>query len=134
LGFKLAKLWIEPRIIVFFLVVFVFWCWIGARFESWAIRGKNAVTARPSKVRLVLLALAASLWILVAIGVTFDAVFLVSRSSWYALRYLYGDLELMRVAQLLWSAVLASYYCRRFIQGLRAGANTETEYEGKLLT
>src|SRR5579864_576847 len=40
LGIRLGKLWIEPRMVVFFLVVIVFWFWIGARIESYSAAGE----------------------------------------------------------------------------------------------
>src|SRR5579859_7853155 len=34
-GIRLGRLWVQPRIVTFFLLVFVFWYWVGIRVESW---------------------------------------------------------------------------------------------------
>jgi len=120
-GIRLGRLWIQPRIVTFFLLVFVFWYWIGSRIESWAApQTVRAGGERPSRVRHVLYAVGAALWILISVGTTYELAFMMHVSSWYSLRYLYSDRELLDLAQFLWSTILATYYCRRFARGLRA--------------
>jgi hypothetical protein len=121
LGIGVGKLWIEPRIVTFFLLVFAFWYWVGTRVESWTAQATtNTVYEKPSRVMYVLYGLGAALWTLVAIGTVYDLVSMVHVSSWYGLRHLYRDSELMSLAQCLWSLILAVYYSRKFVLGFRA--------------
>jgi hypothetical protein len=120
LGFRLGKLWIDPRMIAFFLGVFMFWYWVGRQLESWSVGGNQHGRYKRTRPRLVLLGLIGVLWIFVTLGTIADTSFLVHNMSWYALGHLYGDFELMRVAELIWSVMLARYYCRTFAQTLRA--------------
>lgn len=124
-GLRVGKLWIEPRIVAFFLLVLVFWQWVGTRIEHLsAPKATNQVRQRVSQMRRVLYALGAALWILLTVGTAYDMVSQVRLSSWYGLRHLYGDRELLDVAQFLWSSILAVYYSRKFVRGVRARATT----------
>src|ERR1017187_947501 len=119
LGIRLGKLWIEPRIVTFFLFVFVFWYWVGTRIERRAApRATDPTPHGLSRLRQILNALGADLWILVTIGTAYDLAYMVHVLSWYSLRYLYGDWELLKVTQFLWSVILAVYYSGRFVRGL----------------
>lgn len=121
-GVRLGRLWVQPRIVTFFLLVLVFWYWIGIRVESWrAPKATDPVDEKPSGT-YVLYALGAALWILVAFGTAWDVASVVHTSSWYSLRYLSGDWELLHVTQFLWAVILAVYYSRRFVSGLKSKA------------
>jgi predicted permease len=118
-GIKLGSLWIEPRVITFFVIVFAFWYWVGSRIESWATsETMHSVRKKPSRATQVPYALGAVLWVLVTIGTSYDIASTVQVSSWHGLRYLYGDRGLMIATQLLWSVLLALYYFRQFARGL----------------
>jgi hypothetical protein len=120
-GFRLGKLWIEPRMVAFFLLLVVFWYWAGATIESWAAQGAaQRAYEKPSRLMHVLYALGAALWMLVVVGTAYDLASMVHVSSWYGLRYLYRDSELMSLAQCLWSVLLAVYYSGKFVRGFRA--------------
>src|ERR1700678_554877 len=123
LGISVGKLWIEPRILTFFLLVCVFWYWVGSKLQSGVRQGTtHTVSEKRSRVVLVLHALGAALWILVAVGTAYELAFVVHASSRYGLRYLYHlyrDSELMSLAQFLWSVILAVYYSRKFVEGFR---------------
>lgn len=106
----------QPRIVTFFLLVFVFWYWVGVRVESWrAAKATDPAHEKPNRA-YVLYALLGGL---VDIGCLRHRVGFCIRgaSSWYSLRYLYGDWELLHVTQFLWSVVLAGYYFRRLARG-----------------
>ena len=119
LSFRLGRLWISPRIMLFFAIVIVFWYWIGRTIErSRAVQ--PATDHRPQRLWLALLAFAAGWWILIAIAVSFEAVSLLWTRNWWYLRYIATDLELMKVSQVMWAIFLASYYSRRFLADLRA--------------
>lgn len=120
LHFRIGRLWIEPRIISFFLIVLLFWFWIGTRFESW-VRAEKAprVSQGFMTFRLVVLALTAALWLLFAVGTVYDTVHFL-RDYWRYTLYIAWDLDMMKAAQLLWSVLLAVYYLRRFLLGVRA--------------
>jgi hypothetical protein len=119
LSFRLGRLWISPRIMLFFAIVIVFWYWIGRTIErSRAVQ--PATDHRPQRLWLALLAFIAGWWILIAIAVSFEAVSLLWTRNWWYLRYIATDLELMKVSQVMWAIFLASYYSRRFLADLRA--------------
>jgi hypothetical protein len=123
-GFQLGRLWIGSRTVAFFIIVFVFWYWIGKAIEGWLTGHKQpASSPKLSGVRLAVIGIAAACWILIAVGVTFDGISLVWKCSWYYLRYLATDLELIQVAQWMWSVGLAIHYCRNFRDELRTRAN-----------
>jgi len=123
LHLRVGKLWIEPRIVTFFLIVFVFWYWVGTRAESLAApRTTQRTYAKPTRMMRVLFAIGAALWILVAIGTAYDFASMVPVSGWYGLRYLYRDWELMSLAQVFWSVILGAYYSRKFVLGFRVRA------------
>ena len=117
-GIRLGRLGVQPRIVTFFLLVFVFWYWVGVRVESWrAAKATDPVHEKPNRAYVHYALLGAVLWILVAFGTAWDFASLVHASSWYSLRYLSGDWELLHVTQFLWSVVLAGYYFRRLARG-----------------
>jgi hypothetical protein len=119
-GIRLGRLWIQPRNVMFFLLVFVFWYWVGTKVESWTgAKTTLLVRERPGRATLILYALGATVWILIAAGTTYQFAYMVRVSSWYALRYLFVDPHLMAVTEFLWSIVLSAYYCRSFARGLR---------------
>ena len=121
-GIRLGRLWVQPRIVTFFLLVFVFWYWVGVRVESWrAAKATDPVDEKPGR-KFVLHALVAALWIFVAFGAAWDFASVVHAYSWYSLRHLYGDWELLHATQLLWSVILAVYYSRRFVRDFRVKA------------
>jgi hypothetical protein len=119
LSFRLGRLWIAPRTVLFFAIVIVFWYWIGKTIER-ALRIQPAIVRRPQGWWLALLAFAAAWGILIAIAVSFEAVSLLWTFNWFYLRYIATDLELMKAAQVIWGIFLASYYSRRFVADLRA--------------
>jgi hypothetical protein len=117
-GIRLGRLWVHPRILMFFLLVIVFWYWAGIRVESWrAARTKDSVDEKPSRA-FVLYALGAVLWIFVAFGTAWD---FASAVHLYSLRSLgrHGDWDLLQITHFLWSAILAAYYARRCVLVLR---------------
>jgi len=121
-GIRLGGLWVQPRIVTFFFFVLVFWYWVGIRVESWrAAETTDLIDEKPSRT-YVLYALGAALWILVAVGTAWDVASVVHAYSWYGLRYLYGDWELLHSAQFLWSVILAVYYSRRFVREFKLKA------------
>jgi hypothetical protein len=121
-GIRIGRLWVQPRIVTFFLLVFVFWYWVGIRVESWgAAKTTDPVDEKPSRT-FVLCALGAALWILVAFGTAWDFASVVRTYGWHSLRYLYGDWGLLHVTQFLWSVILATYYSRRFLRDFRVKA------------
>jgi hypothetical protein len=120
-GIRLGGLWLEPRVVTFFLLVFMFWYWVGTHAESWgAAKIPPQVGEKPSRVRRALYSFGAIVWIWVTIGTVLRVASMVHRLSWYGLRYVYRDAELLVLAQLFWSAILAVYYSRKFVQGLQA--------------
>ena len=120
--YSTRKAWVQPRIVTFFLFVLVFWYWVGIRVESWrAAETTDLIDEKPSRT-YVLYALGAALWILVAVGTAWDVASVVHAYSWYGLRYLYGDWELLHSAQFLWSVILAVYYSRRFVREFKLKA------------
>ena len=121
-GIRLGRLWVEPRIVTFFLLVFLFWYWVGIRVESWrAAKTTDPADEKPSGTDVVYV-LGAFLWISVAFGTAWDIASVVHASSSYSLRYLYGDWELLHGIQFLWAVILAVYYTRRFLRDLRVKA------------
>jgi hypothetical protein len=121
LGFRVGRVYVEPRIIVFFVIVIIFWGWIGAGIErKFAFENQNSIHAKPSKFWLVALGLAASLWILVSVGITYDLLWMLKFRSWYYLRYVALESEIMTTAQLLWSVLLGVYFSRRFARGIQS--------------
>jgi hypothetical protein len=124
-GIRVGKLRVEPRIVTFFLFVFVFWYWVGTRVESWAAQGAaQRAYEKPSRLMHILYALGAALWILVVVGTAHDLASMVHVSSWYGLRYVYRDSELISLSQCLWSVILAVYYSRKFVRRFRGSATT----------
>jgi len=119
-GVRVGNLWIEPRVVTFFVLVFVFWYWVGARLESWAAP-KSIPLVREGKGRLtpVLYALGAALWALVTLGTIYDLLHMVHIYSWDRLRNFAGDWELLKIGQLLWGVILAVYCCSRLVRDVR---------------
>lgn len=105
---------------MFFLLVFVFWYWVGTKVEFWTgAKTMPTVRERPRRVTFILYALGATLWILVAGGTTYQFAYMMRVSGWYAPRYLFVDPHLMAVTEFLWSVILAVYYSRRFVRDLK---------------
>jgi hypothetical protein len=122
-GITLGRLWIQPRNVMFFLLVFVFWYWVGTKVESWTgAKTTLLVRERPGRVTLILYALGVTLWIFVAVATAYDLALMAHVSSWFALRYLFVDPELMAVTEFLWSVILAVYYFRRFVRDVELKA------------
>ena len=119
-GIRLGRLWVQPRIVTFFLLVFVFWYWVGTKVESLAApKDTNAVGPKPKRARRVLHVLGAALWILIAVGTAHDLAFVVEVSR-HSRHYIYGDRELLNLTQFFWSLVLAVYYSRRLAREFRS--------------
>jgi len=115
-GIRLGKLGVQPRIVMFFSLVIVFWYWVGTKFESLAAsKETNSVPASPGRALLVLNVLGATLWMLIAVGTAHDLAFVVEVSR-HSRHYIYGDRELLSVTEFLWSVVLAAYYSRGFLR------------------
>src|SRR5579859_656458 len=71
-GVRLGKLWIQPRIAMFFLLVFAFWYWAGIRVESRRAAQTMHLVGRTRRPMFALYALAAALWIFLAFGTAWD--------------------------------------------------------------
>jgi hypothetical protein len=116
-GIRLGKLWVEPRILAFFVLVFVFWYWVGTRIESWAApRPASPIRKKTSRVIQILYVLGAALWALEALALAYELVFVVDVAR-HSRHYMYGYRELLDVAQFLWSVILAVYYSRALARG-----------------
>jgi len=118
-GIRVGKLWIEPRIVTFFVLVIVFWYWLGTKIESFAApRSMPPVREGTGRSALALHVLGAALWAMVALGTIYDLQHMVHIYGWDRLRNFAGDWELLKIAQLLWGVILAVYYCSRVARDL----------------
>ncbi len=116
-----GRLYIEPRMVSFFLIVMFFWHSLGERAENWRSgKRQDSVAKKRSATQIIVLGFFAALWLLVTAGTVADSAFLLEGTSWYAFLHLWRDIEIMKLAELSWCAILAGYYCRAFTQVLRA--------------
>jgi len=117
LAFKVGRIRIEPRTVLFFVLVFVIWYWIGKKIEGRDL-SRNRI---PSRILLVLYALGAFLWVWIACMAIFGIAFSVPTSSWRNMRYyLFRDAMLLESICFLWSLSLGWYYSKKFTQGFQA--------------
>jgi len=120
-GIRFGKLWIEPRIVTFFLLVFVFWYWVGTGIESLVASKAAPCSGKNNRVRQVLYALGTALWVLIALGTAYELASVVDvarHSGWH----IYRAQEVLDVTQFLWSVVLAVYFSSRLVHETRVRA------------
>jgi hypothetical protein len=115
-AFTVGRLWIDPQVVAFFLLIIVHWYWIGRKIEYWGEPKPN-----PSKAGHALIALygvGAAFWLLWVVG----SVQAVVRMWPLALSPLLWRSDLYVLIPLLWSVGLSAYYSTSFVRSLRLRA------------
>jgi hypothetical protein len=108
-GVRVGRAWVEPRTAVFFLLIALFWYWVGIKVEG------HAASIQPrSRIRrvscLMLYALGAGLWILIAVGSTYDLIFMWHVPGWYMFPRILDSGEFYVSSRLIWGVVLGTYF------------------------
>jgi hypothetical protein len=114
-GVRIGRAWVEPRTAVFFLLIALLWYWVGIKVEG------HAVSTQPrSRIRrvscLMLYALSAGLWILIAIGSTYDLIFMWHVRDWYRVPRILDSEEFYVSAGLVWGVVLGTYFVTALVR------------------
>ena len=113
-GFAFGRLWLGPQEILFFLMVIVFWYWMGKDIDRW-LANRGVVRPDPGQRNLMLLLYGTGLcfWVLIFAGLVYDMAVGGYLSSWHYFSY-FLDRSLGHCARILWSVSLAVLFARRF--------------------
>jgi hypothetical protein len=115
-GLRIRRAWVEPQTFIFFVMIFAFWYWIGARLEYRHSSFSPPETRQQRMIWSISYALGAALWILIAIGSAYDLAVMWHVWHWYRFPQIVDSREFYVSAGVGWGAILGIYFVRAFMK------------------
>lgn len=114
-GIRYQRAWIDPETTFYFVMVIVFWYWIGKRVE---LRGSSGspLTSTKRIVFSILYALGASLWMIIAVGSAYELATMWHVWNWYHIPQIVDSPEFFTSAGVLWGAILGTYFVQAILK------------------